>query len=77
MSLAAIRDSTGHPFDFQIVHLNEGASRLLRQPATELLWRRLGAGGNPLCRPEVIRRLRDIIASGNGGRSKSTARIAI
>ena len=67
VSLAAIRDAGGQPHDFQIVHLNEGASRLLEQPSTELLWRRLGAGGNLLCAPEVMRRLRDIIHSGRGG----------
>ena len=66
LSLAAIRDSAGRPFDFQIVHLNQGASRLLKLPSTELLWRRLSAGGNLLCRPEVIERLLDIIGSGNG-----------
>ncbi len=62
VSLAAIRDAAGQPFDFQIVHLNEGASRLLKQPSTELLWRRLSAGGNLLCAPDVIERLRDIVA---------------
>src|SRR6202790_1867284 len=44
LSLAAIRDSDRAPFDFQIVHLNQGASRLLKLPATELQWRRLSAG---------------------------------
>jgi diguanylate cyclase (GGDEF)-like protein/PAS domain S-box-containing protein len=67
LSLAAIRDATGQPFDFQIVHLNEGAARLLKQPATELLWRRLGAGGNLLCAGEVLERLRDIVDNGGGG----------
>ena len=66
VSLAVVRDSAGRPFDFQIVHLNEGASRLLKLPCTELLWRRLSAGGNPLCGREVIGRLLDIIGSGNG-----------
>ena len=66
MSLAAIRDSAGRLFDFQIVHLNQGASRLLKLPSAELLWRRLSAGGNPLCGREVIGRLLDIIGSGNG-----------
>ena len=32
LSLAAIRDAHGQPFDFQIVHLNQGASRLLKRP---------------------------------------------
>ena len=67
LSLAAIRDAGGQPFDFQIVHLNQGASRLLKQPATALLWRRLSAGGNLLGSPEVIERLRDIIGNGYGG----------
>ncbi len=67
LSLAAIRDANGRPFDFQIVHLNQGAARLLRQPSTALLWRRLTAGGNLLCEPTVLQRLRDVIADGNGG----------
>jgi diguanylate cyclase (GGDEF)-like protein/PAS domain S-box-containing protein len=67
LSLAAIRDASGQPFDFQIVHLNQGASRLLKRPSTELLWRRLGAGGNLLGSPQVIERLRDIIGNGCGG----------
>ena len=44
LSLAAIRDSRGQPFDFQIVHHNEGASRLLKLPSTGLMWIRLSAG---------------------------------
>jgi len=43
LSLAAIRDSGGEPFDFQVVHHNDGASRLLKLPSTELL----GAGSTP------------------------------
>jgi diguanylate cyclase (GGDEF)-like protein/PAS domain S-box-containing protein len=66
LSLAAIRDSSGQPSDFQIVHHNQGASRLLKLPSTGLLWRRLSAGGNLLCLPEVIERLQGIIRSGNG-----------
>ena len=58
LSLAAIRDSAGQPFDFQIVHHNQGASRLLKLPSTELLWRRLSAGGNLLCSADVVERLR-------------------
>ena len=65
LSLAAIRDSGGQPFDFQIVHHNQGASRLLKLPSTDLLWRRLSAGGNLLCSPEVIERLLGVIKSGN------------
>jgi diguanylate cyclase (GGDEF)-like protein/PAS domain S-box-containing protein len=67
MSLAAIRDAGGRVRDFQIVHLNQGASRLLRLPSADLMWRRLSAGGNLLGSPEVIERLLGIIGSGNGG----------
>ena len=35
LSLAAIRDAAGRPSDFQIVHLNQGAARLLRQEASK------------------------------------------
>jgi diguanylate cyclase (GGDEF)-like protein/PAS domain S-box-containing protein len=65
LSMATIRDCGGLPFDFQIVHHNDGASRLLKVPTTGLMWRRLGAGGNLLCRPEVIERLLGVIASGS------------
>ena len=76
LSLAAIRDFAGQPFDFQIVHHNQGASRLLKLPSNELMWRRLSAGGNLLCLPEVIERL---IASSRAAaaiNSRSTATIA-
>ena len=65
LSLATLRDGAGQPFDFQVVHHNEGASRLLEVPAAALLWRRLGNGGNLLCLPEVIDRLRDVVSTGN------------
>ncbi|WOH79125.1 EAL domain-containing protein [Bradyrhizobium sp. BEA-2-5] len=67
LSLAAIRDARGEPADFQIVHLNQGAARLLMQPATELLWRRLSAGGNPLAASSVMSRLRGFVGGGPGG----------
>ena len=76
LSLAAIRDARGRPFDFQIVHLNQGAARLLKRPSADLMWHRLSAGGNLLCSPEIIERLFDIIGGGNAASSKSTARIA-
>src|ERR1700744_1058233 len=65
--LAAIRDAGGRPFDFQIVHLNQGAARLLKRPASELMWHRLSAGGNLLCSREIIERLFDIIGGDNVG----------
>jgi len=54
LSLAAIRDAEGRPVDFQIVHLNQGAARLLRQPADELRWLRLSAGAHLLSSPDVL-----------------------
>ncbi|MCP4615926.1 MAG: EAL domain-containing protein [Bradyrhizobium sp.] len=66
LSLATIRDAAGRPHDFQIVHLNQGAARLLRQEAAELMWRRLGAGGSLLSTPDVIERLRDVVCAGKG-----------
>jgi diguanylate cyclase (GGDEF)-like protein/PAS domain S-box-containing protein len=64
VSLAAIRDSASKAFDFQIVHLNQGASRLLKVASTELQWRRLSAGGHALCLPGVRQWLLSMIASG-------------
>jgi diguanylate cyclase (GGDEF)-like protein/PAS domain S-box-containing protein len=49
----------------QIIHHNQGASRLLKLPSSELQWRRLSAGGHLLCLPEVIERLLGVIRSGN------------
>jgi diguanylate cyclase (GGDEF)-like protein/PAS domain S-box-containing protein len=66
LSLATLRDSARQPFDFQIVHHNQGASRLLKLPSSELMWSRLGAGANLLCRPEVIERLLAVVKNGNG-----------
>jgi diguanylate cyclase (GGDEF)-like protein/PAS domain S-box-containing protein len=65
LSLATIRDAGGNPFDFQIVHHNQGASRLLKLPATELQWRRLSTGGHLLCLPEVVERLLGVVKSGS------------
>src|ERR1700726_4240295 len=65
LSLATIRDAGGRPFDFQIVHLNQGASQLHKLPSADLMWRRLSAGGNLLCLPEVVGRLLAVVNSGN------------
>jgi diguanylate cyclase (GGDEF)-like protein/PAS domain S-box-containing protein len=65
LSLAAIRDAQGRPFDLQIVHHNSGAARLLKLPAAELLWQRLSSKGNLLCSCKVIERLLQVIRSGN------------
>ena len=57
LSLAAIRDAGGDPVDFQIVHLNQGAARLLRLPSDELRWLRLSAGTHLLSSADVLAQL--------------------
>ncbi len=64
VSLATLRDAEGRPCDFQVVHHNQGASKLLKLPSARLQWHRLSEGGNLLGSPEVIRRLLDIVARG-------------
>src|SRR6266436_2941986 len=54
LSLATIRDARREPFDFQIVHHNQGASKLLKQPSAGLQWHRLSEGGHLLCSSAVI-----------------------
>src|SRR3974390_3434219 len=61
LSLAVIRNATGRPFDFQIVHHNRAASALLKVSPTALQWRRLGDGGNLLCVAEVFGRLLRVV----------------
>jgi diguanylate cyclase (GGDEF)-like protein/PAS domain S-box-containing protein len=65
LSLAAIRDASGSPSDFQIIHLNQGASKLLKRPSTDLLWRRLSQGENLLSSPDVIARLLRVVVDGS------------
>jgi diguanylate cyclase (GGDEF)-like protein/PAS domain S-box-containing protein len=64
LSLAAIRNAHGAAFDFQIVHLNQGAARLLRLPATQLQWQRLSAGAHALCLPDVAAWLLSMLDNG-------------
>jgi diguanylate cyclase (GGDEF)-like protein/PAS domain S-box-containing protein len=66
LSLAAIRDGEGRPFDFQIVHHNHGAVRLLKSPSSDLLWQRLSSGRNLLCSREIVQRLLEVVRSGKG-----------
>ena len=67
LSLATIRCADGNPIDFQIVHLNQGTARLLRQPADELRWRRLSAGTHALCSPQVLEWLFAVVSGGISG----------
>jgi diguanylate cyclase (GGDEF)-like protein/PAS domain S-box-containing protein len=64
LSLAAIRDANGAAFDFQIVHLNQGAAQLLRLPSTQLQWQRLSAGAHALCLPDVAAWLLSMLDNG-------------
>ncbi|HEX7790678.1 MAG TPA: EAL domain-containing protein [Afipia sp.] len=64
LSLATIRDAGGQPFDFQIVHLNQGTARLLDMPPDELRWHRLSAGTHALCSTSVLSRLIAVINNG-------------
>jgi diguanylate cyclase (GGDEF)-like protein/PAS domain S-box-containing protein len=64
LSLATIRDAGGGPSDFQIVHHNQGAPKLLGVAACNLQWRRLRDGANLLCTPEVMARLFDVVTHG-------------
>ena len=41
LALAAIRDATGEAVDFQIIALNDGATRLMGLPRDALQWKRL------------------------------------
>jgi len=66
LSLATIRNADGRPADFQIVHLNQGAARLLRLPPDELRWHRLSSGTHALCAPEVFSRLCAVVSDGIG-----------
>jgi diguanylate cyclase (GGDEF)-like protein/PAS domain S-box-containing protein len=65
LSLATIRGAGGEPFDFQIVHHNQGAAKLLKVAAADLQWRRLRDGANLLGAPEVVARLFDVVSHGN------------
>ncbi len=62
ISLSTIRDATGQPSDFQIVHHNQGAAKLLKVPAHSLQWRRLSEGEHLLCSETVVARLRETVA---------------
>ncbi|WP_407175323.1 putative bifunctional diguanylate cyclase/phosphodiesterase [Bradyrhizobium sp. STM 3562] len=64
ISASTIRDASGAPSDFQIVHHNEGAAKLLKVPAQGLQWRRLSEGGHLLCSELVVARLREAVANG-------------
>jgi diguanylate cyclase (GGDEF)-like protein/PAS domain S-box-containing protein len=65
LALAVLQQpNSPEPDDFQILDLNEGATRLLQLPADQLKWRRLSDGGNPLATPQTIARLKSALRTG-------------
>jgi diguanylate cyclase (GGDEF)-like protein/PAS domain S-box-containing protein len=68
VSLATIRNAAGQPCDFQIVHHNQGAAKLLKLSSASLQWRRLKEGGHLLCAAEVMERLFAVVT--HGGREQ-------
>ncbi len=64
LSLATLRGADGEPGDFQIVHHNQGAAKLLNVTGGSLQWSRLRDGSNLLCTPQVIARLFDVVTRG-------------
>ncbi|WP_027516014.1 bifunctional diguanylate cyclase/phosphodiesterase [Bradyrhizobium sp. WSM1417] len=66
ISLSTIRDATGQPVDFQVVHHNQAAVRLLNVAERSLLWQRLSNGGHLLCSQAVVGRLRAAVKDDQG-----------
>ncbi|WGS03135.1 EAL domain-containing protein (plasmid) [Bradyrhizobium sp. ISRA443] len=63
ISLSPIRDARGRPSDFQIVHHNQAAARLLKVAEQSLQWQRLSNGDHLLCSESVVTRLCAAIAN--------------
>jgi len=67
ISLSTVRDATGRPCDFQVVHHNQAAVRLLNVAEPGLLWQRLSNGAHLLCSQAVVERLRAAVENDQGG----------
>ena len=63
IAVSTIRDAGGEPADFQIVHHNQAAAKLLKVGADRLQWQRLSEGGHVLCSDAVRERLREAVKS--------------
>ncbi|MDA9505827.1 diguanylate cyclase [Bradyrhizobium sp. CCBAU 11386] len=63
VSLSALRDPTGRPLDFQVVHHNQAAVKLLDVAEHSLLWQRLSNSDHLLCSQEVVGRLRAAVTN--------------
>jgi diguanylate cyclase (GGDEF)-like protein/PAS domain S-box-containing protein len=66
LSLAALRDADNRVFDFQVVHFNQGAARLLRLSPADLQWHRLSTIGHLLGKSSVTARLQKVIEGSVG-----------
>ena len=67
VSLAALRNANGRPFDFQVVHHNRSAELLLKVQSGGLLWRRLGNADHLLASSDVMDMLFAAISNGRTG----------
>ncbi len=57
LALAAVRDTEGVPYDFQVVAFNSGALRLLGRPADDLQWSYLSELKHELITPAMLGKL--------------------
>jgi diguanylate cyclase (GGDEF)-like protein/PAS domain S-box-containing protein len=64
LALAAVRDATGRPCDFQIVAFNSGAARLLGRSEDDLTWSYLSHLKNGLDTPAMHRNLATALVVG-------------
>jgi diguanylate cyclase (GGDEF)-like protein/PAS domain S-box-containing protein len=76
LALTPIRNAADEVVDFQIVALNKGACRMLRQSEQELRWRRLGALEFEALRSEMIlARLRATLQTGEADQFEAEFRL--
>ncbi len=73
VSVAAVRDASGRVVDFQIVHLNDGAARLIGLAADQLIWHRIRSGNHALASDDVVGRLAAVMESGSGDQFEITS----
>ncbi|SFI33836.1 EAL domain-containing protein [Bradyrhizobium sp. Gha] len=66
VSLVTLRDASGHPSDFQVVHHNKSAELLLNVASGGLLWRQIGQGTTLLATSEVREFLLKAVSGGRG-----------
>ena len=70
IAVTTIRDASGQPIDFQIVHHNQAAAKLLKVGGDSLQWQRLSKGDHALCSDVVRARLSETIASAADAREQ-------